>query len=416
MVLSIKDKVDHIRSLNKPNITIKDSVIYWDGPDLCTSGHSLCPHHSLCINTLDSFTCVCQHGYYDISSAIESPAASQPTCKENGLFSHCRSKLMIGGVAKPYLTSQIGGKMEVKLNNGQCNLNESETMIFFRTSRRVSECGTEKQVNKTHIKFQNTLTVILTKEETISRRDLKVVWKCIYPRHYVRNAQVSVDKEWFSSISLVEFNSSLQLGLTMTLHTDETYSSSYTDVIHLGPDDSLFFEVALQTNAYFVLDLLLQVDSCWATESSDPQDPVQAVFLQDGCPVDATFRWHVVKELDQRSRFSLQLFTMPEGLPLYFHCLTNICGREENCTESCSGAPRSRRSVIEEERKSRRGAVVSVGPLLVTGKNLVEPSHSADHVIIISTVATLIGVLGLTVLSVISAKAIMMYYEQLRVE
>lgn len=52
------------------------------------------------------------------------------------------------------------------------------------------------QVNKTHIEFQNTLTVTLTKEQTITRRDLKVIWKCVYPRHYVRNAHVSVDLEW----------------------------------------------------------------------------------------------------------------------------------------------------------------------------------------------------------------------------
>lgn len=52
------------------------------------------------------------------------------------------------------------------------------------------------QVNKTHIVFQNTLSVTLTKEQPISRRDLKVVWKCVYPRHYARKAQVSVDMKW----------------------------------------------------------------------------------------------------------------------------------------------------------------------------------------------------------------------------
>ena len=52
------------------------------------------------------------------------------------------------------------------------------------------------QVNRTHIEFRNTLTVTLSRERTITRRDLKVIWKCIYPRNYVRNTQINVDLEW----------------------------------------------------------------------------------------------------------------------------------------------------------------------------------------------------------------------------
>lgn len=80
----------------------------------------------------------------------------------------------------------------------------------------------------------------------------------------------------------MEFSSSLQLGLTMSLYTDESYTHSYRDAISLAYEDTLFFQVALQTNNSFASDLLLQVESCWATESTDPQDTVQGVFLQDG--------------------------------------------------------------------------------------------------------------------------------------
>lgn len=55
--------------------------VYLSGPDLCASAeHALCPRNSLCINTLGSYTCVCQHGYYDVSSFIKSPVASHPVC------------------------------------------------------------------------------------------------------------------------------------------------------------------------------------------------------------------------------------------------------------------------------------------------------------------------------------------------
>lgn len=85
-----------------------------------------------------------------------------------------------------------------------------------------------------------------------------------------------------STLSLVELSSSLQLGLTMTLYTDYSYTQDYKSAIELRDEDTLFFQVALQTNNTFASDVLLQVESCWATESTDPEDAVQGVLLQDG--------------------------------------------------------------------------------------------------------------------------------------
>nr|XP_033470436.1 uncharacterized protein LOC117249140 [Epinephelus lanceolatus] len=417
--LPVEDQLNYIRSLNA-NMTVTDGVIYWDGLDLCASSEqTLCPRNSLCINTLGSYTCLCKQGYYDVSFVIERPAAaSQPICNEKGLFSQCLEKLVTGGIAKPYLTSHVGGKVDLRLNDGRCSVDESEMFYYFRTSRKPSECGTKRRVNKTHIEYENTLSVTLTRELTISRRDLKVVWKCVYPRHYVRNAQVGVDMEWISSVSLVEFNSSLQLGLTMILYTDESYTSSYRDVINLGLEDTLFLQVALQTNNSFASDVLLQVDSCWATESTNPQDAVQGVLLQDGCAVDSTFHWLSVNGLEQKSRFSIQMFTMPQGLPLYIHCLANVCGLVEDCTKNCSSQQRTKRSLSHMDREGKRAAVVSAGPLMVNKRMTtgVPPSQWAEHMTMISIVAGSIGFLGVTVLSVSATKAIMTYYERLQLQ
>nr|XP_019955532.1 PREDICTED: uncharacterized protein LOC109637536 isoform X2 [Paralichthys olivaceus] len=398
--LPVDDQLDHIRSLNATNITVTDGVIHWNGHDLCSAfKHKVCPRNSLCINTLGSFACVCQHGYYDVRAVIEPRVASNPICNENGLFSQCLDKLMSGGVAKPYLTSYIGGKVNVELNDGRCSVEESDTFFYFRTSRKSSECGTERRVNKTHIEYQNTLIVTLTKEEKISRRDLKVVWR-------------------LSSHSFVEFNSSLQLFLTMTLYRDESYTDSYTHIIALELEDILFFQVALQTNNTFASDVLLQVESCWATESTDPQDAVQGVLLQDGCPVDNTLYWLSVNGLEQRSRFVVQMFSMPKGLPFYIHCLANICAPDQDCTKNCSSQPRSKRSVIQKDSKGKPGAVVSAGPLLVKTRAMSgnRSSRWTEHMTMVFVVAGLMGFLGITMLSVIAIKAIMTYYKRLQLQ
>lgn len=55
-------------------------VFLFSGPDLCAfSIQSLCPRNSQCINTPGPYTCVCQQGYYDVSSFIK-PVASHPVC------------------------------------------------------------------------------------------------------------------------------------------------------------------------------------------------------------------------------------------------------------------------------------------------------------------------------------------------
>ncbi|XP_034382705.1 zona pellucida sperm-binding protein 4-like [Cyclopterus lumpus] len=414
--LSIEDQLDYIHTLKTDTVTVTDGVIYWNGPDLCASSKPPpCPRNSLCINTLGSYSCVCHHGYYDVSAVISPPAASRPVCNEKGLFSQCLGKMVTGGIAKPYLVLSLGGEVDVRLNDGRCAVDESEMMFHFRTSRKASECGTQRRVNKTHIQLQNTLTVTLTRLQTISRWDPKFVWKCVYPRHYVRNAQVSVDTEWLASISLMEFNSSLQLGLTMTLHTNESFASSYRDAVTMELEDTLFFQVTLQTNNSFASDVLLQVESCWATESTDPQDAVQGVLLQDGCAVDDTFHWLSVNGLAQTSRFSIQMFTMPKGLPLYIHCQANICGHDEDCIKNCSSQRRPKRSVSRAGRDGKRAAVVSAGPLLVLNSRGASAGPPPDWAVI-PTVAGLIGFLGATVLSVSVTKAIVTYYERLQLQ
>ncbi|XP_015233908.1 PREDICTED: uncharacterized protein LOC107087068 [Cyprinodon variegatus] len=295
VALPVDDQLAHIRSLNRPEISVRNGVIYVD--DLCASQKPVCPPHSVCINQLGLYSCVCADGYYDVGSLLDLPAASHPVCKDKGLFSQCLDKVMTGGIAKAYLASLFGGKFEVKLNDGRCPVNETDILYYFKTSRNPLECGIEKQVNKTHIVLQNFLSISLTKEHTISRRDLKVVWKCIYPRHYLQNAQVGADMEWLSSLSFVEFNSSVQLGLSMHLFKDSSYTQAYMEPVELGHEDTLFFQVALQANRSFASEVLLQMESCWATESPDPQDAVQASFLEDGWTVSKAYRYSFYYQL-----------------------------------------------------------------------------------------------------------------------
>lgn len=70
------------------------------GPDMCPPvTPPLCPGNSLCINTLGSFTCVCKHGYYDVSRVVEPQVPSKLICNGTVPVFTFHTPVAIGGTA-----------------------------------------------------------------------------------------------------------------------------------------------------------------------------------------------------------------------------------------------------------------------------------------------------------------------------
>ncbi|XP_062374413.1 uncharacterized protein LOC134062432 isoform X2 [Sardina pilchardus] len=400
---SSDEMLTFIQSLSQTGITVNDGIIYWDDPDECSMLElNHCTPHSVCINTLDSYTCVCQSGYYDISPLISPTTA----CHEKGLFTQCSQAFIMGSVAKAHLVDYLGGNVTVVLNDGRCQVSDSGTLYYFRTSRHPNHCGTSVVVNRTHIEFMNVLTVTLSREMVITRRDLKVVWKCIYPRSYLRNTEMNVHLEWPFSYTLVEYNSSHILEVAMALYKDNSFTDNYTHAIILYPEDFLYLEVILNAHNTFASDLLLEVVTCWATESSNPLDETQGVLLRDGCPVDRTFRWLSKNGMAQMTRFSVQMFSMPAGLPFYIHCLTRVCAPDENCTTTC---PAKMSSKVRRDLRQTPSTVVSAGPLLVGNILSTRSTHSKwkEVAMLVAILGGSIGSLVLTFLVVTAVKTLL---------
>ncbi|XP_056445099.1 uncharacterized protein LOC130381489 isoform X2 [Gadus chalcogrammus] len=389
--------LDYIQSLRVPNLTAAQGLLYWEGRDLCLAADpSPCPAHSLCVNTLLSYACVCRHGYYDVGGAMPGShdALHRPVCQEQGMVSHCAEGRLSGAVSRDFLRSRLGGDVSLLLNDGRCSVEEHAGLYSFSTPPRASPCNTSRLVNETHVELRNVLRVTLTEEQTIARHDLTLVWACVFPRHALRSTGLSAGLDWFSGESLVEVNTSLVLRVAMALYSDASYTFSYRYAVELDPEDSLFFHVELQSNDSFAPDVHLQLASCWATESSDPKDPVQALLLQDGCAVDPTLQWAGPNGGGSSSRFSLQMFQMPTQQYLYFHCLTHVCGPDHSCTPRCP--------VLEAGLRSEEpSSMVSAGPLLVRGDTTPPgpPAFWTDGKVIVWMVGGFIGCLGLALLA-----------------
>ncbi|KAG5267677.1 hypothetical protein AALO_G00224390 [Alosa alosa] len=400
---SSAEMLTFIRSHSQTGITVNDDIIYWDDPDECSMLElNQCTPHSVCINTLDSYTCVCQSGYYDISPFLSPTTA----CREKGLFTQCSQDFITGSVAKAHLVDYLGGNVTVVLNDGQCPVSESGTLYYFRASHHPSHCGTRIVVNRTHTEFMNVLTVTLSREMVITRRDLKVVWKCIYPTSYLHNTEMNVHLEWVPSYTLVESNSSHILEVVMALYKDDSFTDNYTNAVTLYPDDFLYLEVILNAHNTFASDLLLEVVTCWATESSNPLDKTQGILLRDGCPVDRTFMWLSENGMAQMTRFSVQMFSMPAGLPFYIHCLTRVCAPDENCTTTC---PAKMSSKVRRDLRQTPSTVVSAGPLLVGNISSTRSTHSKwkEVAMLVTILGGSIGFLVLTLLVVTAVKTLL---------
>ncbi|XP_035257528.1 uncharacterized protein LOC118218897 isoform X5 [Anguilla anguilla] len=406
VILRPEEQLQHIISLGYAHITVTDDSIYWDDPDECDSPTlNKCSSNSVCINTLDSFTCVCEPGYYSLSPILS------PACHEKGMFTLCLKDHVSGGISKPFLIHYFGGNVTVVLNDGRCSINETDKFYYYRISGAPSQCGGQTLINRTHVELRNALTVTLSSGRSITRRDLKVLWTCAYPLLQTSTARMKPGLDWVSSHSVVQVNSSRLLEISMALYSGSSYAYNYTGPVELPSAEQLYIQVTLHCENSLACNMSLQLESCWATQTADPQEEKKAFFLKGGCPNDRTFRWYLQSSSPQRKRFSIQMFTMSDHSHIYLHCLSRICSQDENCTTvtphhcklytmNCS--PRQNQKV-RRDLPDKLTAILSAGPISAAKRKL---TNWPGAQIMLSVAGGLIGFFFLTALGVRAAQAI----------
>ncbi|XP_035257521.1 uncharacterized protein LOC118218895 isoform X7 [Anguilla anguilla] len=395
VILRPEEQLQHIISLGHAHITVTDDSIYWDDPDECDSpALNKCSSNSVCINTLDSFTCVCEPGYYSLSPILS------PACHEKGMFTLCLKDHVSGGISKPFLIHYFGGNVTVVLNDGRCSINETDKFYYYRITGAPSQCGGQTLINRTHVELRNALTVTLSSGRSITRRDLKVLWTCAYPLLQTSTARMKPGLDWVTSHSVVQVNSSRLLEISMALYSDSSYAYNYTGPVELPSAEQLYIQVTLHCEDSLAYNMSLQLESCWATQTADPQEEKKAFFLKGGCPNDRTFRWFLRSSSPQRKRFSVQMFTMSDHSHIYLHCLSRICSQDEICTMNCS--PRQNQKV-RRDLPDKLTAILSAGPISAAKRKL---TNWPGAQIMLSVAGGLIGLFFLTALGVRAAHAI----------
>ncbi|KAK1169224.1 uromodulin-like 1 [Acipenser oxyrinchus oxyrinchus] len=357
----------HIESLNLTNITAKDNhTLQWDDADECASSDlNKCFKHSHCINTLDSYTCVCSPGYFDFSEVGSTEGA---LCDEAGMYVLCEPGLMKVGISKEFLKSRLAEDLSLVLNDGSCPAEEGVDFYYYAIRDQHTYCGALIQGNDTHAVFKHTVYTTHQSRQVVTRTDLTLAWECVYPREYLLQTQPGLDPSSVPvSVVLIKYNSSGILQLRMTLHRDDTFSDDLLlEEVLYWPSSDLFFEVTLSApQGTFADGFVLEVVSCWATQTPNSAEEPKTFFLKGSCPVDHTFKWYSVQEAEQRSRFSVQMFSIAPYNPIHVHCWIKICTVTEkhNCSRKCLATPVRRRDLNHNLKPGE--AVLSLGPIAV---------------------------------------------------
>ncbi|XP_041089806.1 uromodulin-like [Polyodon spathula] len=248
----------------------------------------------------------------------------------------CGSKLIQTGLSKCHMESVGLNSSSVHLLNSSCqgfeDRNENVTMVMAVTGRREGECGTTISSNGSHVTYTNTLHAAHTVVgNVIFNPKADVQFACSYP----------LDMQTSLHIAINPIVSTLKIAITglgistakMSLYQTPNYTKPYTsEKVSLPIESTLYVGV-------FVEDIegdrfAVVLESCYATPSPDPSDPVQFFMIQNRCPNKRGFVTVQENGMSLHGAFSVELFKFVGNYDsVYLHCGVQVCDKTaESCT------------------------------------------------------------------------------------
>ncbi|XP_048405380.2 uncharacterized protein LOC125461072 isoform X1 [Stegostoma tigrinum] len=351
-----------LAGMNDSNVFPLGGALFWNDEDECANATANdCPVESDCINTFDSFTCICHQGYLETNG-------QERVCKDHGVFTRCEPGLMKIIVSKEFLADRVKTGTNLVLNDGGCAVKEGPEYYTFTITENQDYCGGQLLLNETHSIFKHVITNEFHSDLIIREEPLIFEVKCAYLRRSLVNMSLQAPQHTRIFKPIVQYHEE-KLQLSMTLYKDDTFSPDavYGASPAIWLNDDLYLEVKF--SGAFGTAFVLQIASCWATTTPDSREKRKFHFLQDGCPNDETFRWHSANGASSSSRFSIKMFHFVEAAnhPIYLHCQANIChSATTDCVvKECSAeqfAKRLQRDILVTDFKPVNG-IVTVGPI-----------------------------------------------------
>merc|ERR1711939_1273636 len=133
----------------------------------------------------------------------------------------------------------------------------------------------------------------------------------------------------------------------MGVFTDEKFNDIVPEDYTITVPEKIYAGVELRNGEDA---LVLKMERCWATPSSDPEDADGYVFIDDFCSTQSEFEGilNVLENgVGKQTKFELESFEFLGHLEgtLYLHCHANVCDSDlADCDIDCTKNARRRRS------------------------------------------------------------------------
>ncbi|KAK7910040.1 hypothetical protein WMY93_014724 [Mugilogobius chulae] len=306
--------------------------------DVCDN--IFCSGHEFCgINLHGDAVCLCR-------AIIAAPFRES---KSYGLPVECGMNTASVTLVACLLQEKGFDYRDLHLADPSCHgeLNPVTHMLSFNFSDRYP-CGAEITANGSQIIYRNKVMFENSSPGIITRStDFHISIECIYIQPKQRSLPFTIKET-----SVVQHIVGLW---NYTLRT-----KSYLDRA-LSMPISVEDEILLNQRVW--LELLagdlnsemysLVMDSCWATNTPEPTDPLKHDLIIDGCAnrLDGTVTVEVNGD-GTRGVFAFDMFqfTGQPGHVIYLHCTMHMCVRNYAlaCVPKCSGLSRKRRSLEQK--------------------------------------------------------------------
>ncbi|XP_022787832.1 uncharacterized protein LOC111327814 [Stylophora pistillata] len=316
----------------------------------CETQNGGCTHQ--CVNIPGGHYCKCPEG---VTMGFDNK-----TCHEPGITVKCTGEAMFIFLERKSFQGFDPNKLALLYSSCRASYNDSH--ISLRTS--LNDCGTTHNESEDAITFYNEVRSvqsycgnIITREQNVS-----ILFYCSYRRKaLLRNPSFKIWKTHFTASEGGYGNFTFTMDLFKTGRYLTPYSyNDYPITVHLR--DRLFLQLAVRS---YQSNLVLFVDTCKATTTTDPYSVPQYIFLQRGCKLDSTLNYSY--SISSKQRFSIQAFRFIEDHPVvHLHCEVLACHRNtarSRCLQGCSRY-RGRRSDREAYgSESTKAYDMSSGPI-----------------------------------------------------
>lgn len=233
------------------------------------------------------------------------------------------------------------------------------------------DCGTESEINSTHLVYRNALTRNIEAGDVIigsdSIRTLSMPFGCAWPLNVLVSTSHESDFEIHETIVVESDVAGVgKYEAKMYLYQDENFEEQIGDMPTMDINDNIFIGVELM-NADSGVNLV--IDRAWATPLPSPYaSPFQVPIVDAGCPAMTK-----IDEMDVKlyangesslSTFSTSVFKFTDYEKAYLHAEVKICFDDKNTCPQKDETRCNNSTISERFARSADGTnVVSIGPI-----------------------------------------------------